>query len=150
MRTLVLWGVTASAAAVVYAFASFFLIVPVLRDEPLSLLNYGFEGLIFGLAYPVLTAIGRRVVGPGRFCITVHVVCGGISGLLSVAYAVVLTLHTAFGRSQSIMLDEMKRSIVLRTVEFSTGTVILGALVGLIVGLWKRRPPQHIGPLPYN
>ena len=143
MKTFAVWGVAGATIAVVYAYVSFFLLVPALRGEPLSLLDYAIQGLIFGLAYPGLMAISRRLAGPSKRSTAINVVCGGMSGLLSVSFAVLNTLAGAFGRPQNVVLDEVKRSVLLRLAEFSVGSVAIGMLVGLLIGLWGTRPQQR-------
>ena len=95
MVTVLLWGARGAIVGVVYAFTSFYMLTPTLRNDPVSLLHFGLQGLILGAVYAGLRKTVRRCLTQQRYPIVIDGTCGGLAGLVSSSYASLLTYYNA-------------------------------------------------------
>ncbi len=139
--TVLLWGAGGAGGAVVYAFVSFYLLTPLLRDDPISLIHYAIQGFIFGVTYVGLRQVTLRILRIGRPIILANVICGSVSGLLSSSYASLITYYTAIWsvyRGGAEVLPEVRTGVLLTLITFSAGNMLIGLIVGILVGCWQR------------
>jgi len=54
-----IWGIL---GGLIYAFISFYLLTPILRKNFIAIFLYGFQGLIFGIAFYALNLINNKVM----------------------------------------------------------------------------------------
>ena len=119
MRRIIRGGVLGLLGGLLYAFISFYLITPTLRNNLGALSFYGFQGCILGIAFNVLKSVSNKVL-----------VIGAISGFISCVFAVGITLYNVIN-SFSVVPYEVRVNLVL----FTTG----GTLAGLVIGLISKR-----------
>jgi hypothetical protein len=142
MMTVLMWGARGAGVAIVYAFASFCLLTPLLRNDPVSLLHYGLQGFILGGVYAGLRKTVRRFVTPQRYPVLIDGICGGIGGLVSSSYSSLLTYYSAIASVHwrgAEVLPEVRAGILLTLINYTLGSSLIGLLIGVLVGNWQKR-----------
>jgi len=120
-----------------YAFISFFLITPSLRQNPEGFLTWGFGGFLFSLFYLLIKIPFTRYHCSIKF----NALNGMASGLLSCSLFVAFTYYNAIvqpQRANIIVLSELKRSLYFQLGYYSIGFMLLGVVVGMVIWLCNK------------
>lgn len=131
-------GLLGAVCGLLYAFISFYLITPVLRRDSGAILFYGFQGLILGVLYASLKLIAKRIINAEyKSIVIINLMIGMISGFFSSSFTALITYYKTIVNASGFVTDEVKMSIMSRIILFCTGSLLIGLIVGLLVGLWE-------------
>jgi hypothetical protein len=126
----------------VYAFISFYLLTPAMRtDTILSLIPWGIQGLIFGVAYVSLKLIIKKKKLEG-VTLSGHIIVGAVSGLFSAVYSAFVTLYNFMINVSGFISAEVKTSISSALLLFLIGSMFLGLIVGFVIGFSELKRNQ--------
>lgn len=151
MMKIIKGGLLGAVCGLSYAFISFYLITPVLNKYIWAIWSYGFQGLILGVLYVSLKLIVKRIINiEDKRIVIINLIIGLISGLFSSIDSTLSTYYRAIVNVSGFVPDEIRTSIISRIILFSTGSALIGLIVGLLAGLWELKGRRNFGEVVAN
>jgi len=107
-----------------YAFISFFLVTPSLRNNPEGFLFWGIEGFLFAIFFILISALF-----PKRESLTSNGIKGMMSGILACSFFGVFTYYNAVIRPQkegALVIRDVKMDVIAGISYYTLGFALLG------------------------
>jgi hypothetical protein len=123
-----------------YAFVSFYLITPYLRDNLVAVGFFGLQGLLFSLAYMCASSLaakcsqGEKVSRKLRLNVTIGVISGVFSGSFNIA----VTYYSAILSFRGTVTSELHKTIMSELVHYLLGCIFIGCAIGILVAVVAR------------
>jgi hypothetical protein len=102
---------------------------------------YAMQGAFFGLLYDRITALALR--GP-VVKVQHHVLAGGMSGVLSGAPFLLITVRNFYGQPGVIIPTALSHQMTIQLLYVAFGYLLLGAGVGLLIGMSTKAKQQRL------
>jgi hypothetical protein len=124
-----------------YAFISFYLITPYLRQNIAVIAFYGIQGSLFALAYVFLKALIEKIILKRKAAHEqiFNILIGATSGFLSGLFNIIITYYNAVVSFSGIVAPEVKHSVLKELIYFSCGCIIIGICIGFLIGINSSR-----------
>ncbi len=126
-----------------YGIVSFYLITSFLREDLMSIVFFGLQGLIFSICYVLLGAVANKFMRKTtrRHRLVLNSMTGGLSGLLSGSFNIGVTYYGAVISFRGVVDEELKISIISDLLLYSVGCIAIGLIVGILL---LRMDPEYM------
>ena len=130
----IIWGLI---GGFLYAFTSFYLLFPVLRNNFVAIIFFGYRGLIFGLTFSLLKLLSSKVMDKKSLKFIFNLIIGAICGGLSCIQDLLITYNNALVKTIGVVTDDFRRNIISELLHFSAGCVLMGLIIGFLIGVFE-------------
>ena len=124
-----------------YAFVSFYLITPYLRQNIAVIAFYGIQGFLFAMAYVSLKTVIEKIILKRKAANEqiFNIIIGAISGFFSGLFNIIVTYYNAVVSFSGIVAPEVKNSVLRELIFFSCGCIVIGICIGFLIGFNSSR-----------
>ncbi len=130
-------GVVGFLGGCFYAFVSFYLIIHYMKKYLLQqVIAFGIVGLILGISYASLKGIYNKIKVQSGSNLIGNIIIGIISGFLSSCFNIIVNYEVL---TAPYITNELKTDTILSLVQFTIGSVLIGLVIGLLLGLWEQK-----------
>jgi hypothetical protein len=130
-------------SGLLYAFVSFYLITPYLRDNLAAIGFFGLQGFLFSLAYMCAMSVTAKCFQKEKVShkLRLNIAIGGISGVFSGSFNIAVTYYSAIVSFTGTVTSELHKTIISELVHYLFGCILIGCAIGILVATAARARP---------